>query len=130
MLILEFVQVFRIGAKLMISVNSITSAELKKWQEAEKPFQLLDVRTQAEMEQAMIPGGKPLGLSDLLQELTQLPKDEDLVIYCRSGVRSHSVCDHLMKQGYNKVYNLSGGIIDWYKQGYDLTTLAAIAEQG
>ncbi len=40
-------------------------------------------------------------------------KDKPLLVYCRSGARSFSVCMLLSKQGFSQVYNLKGGIMAW-----------------
>lgn len=114
------------GGNAMALVDEISGSELKQWQDAGRSFQLLDVRTGQEMEQAMIPGGKPMEINNLAYELSLLSKHEELVFYCRSGVRSRSVCEYLLNQGYSKVHNLSGGIVDWYRNGYAMTNLSAV----
>ncbi len=108
----------------MTAVNEINGVELKQWMDAERSFQLLDVRTSEEMQQAMIPKGKPLEINNIDSEMVKITKDEELVIYCRSGIRSYQVCEYLLNLGYSKVYNLSGGIIDWYNKGFSLTDAA------
>jgi hypothetical protein len=50
----------------------------------------------------------------------ELPKDKDLVIYCRSGARSYHTCQFLVQQGYDKAVNLRGGIIAWARHGYEI----------
>ena len=110
----------------MMAVNEINTEQLKQWQDQNRTFRLLDVRTRREMEQAMIPGGKPLEINDIEAELGAIEIDEELVVYCRSGIRSRQVCEYLIKRGYGNVYNLSGGIIDWHQRGFNLTDLSAI----
>ena len=110
----------------MIGINEINSDQLKQLQESADSFHLLDVRSQGEMEQAMIPGGKPLPVVQIDEELSALKQDEKLVVYCRSGVRSAQVCNYLMQKGFHNVFNLSGGIIDWYNRGHSLTNLQSV----
>ena len=50
-------------------------------------------------------------ISDRLAEL--LPKKKEIVVICRSGGRSAQVADYLERQGFEKVFNLSGGILAW-----------------
>jgi rhodanese-related sulfurtransferase len=51
-----------------------------------------------------------------------LSPSDRFVVYCRSGVRSAQVCGFLRQQGYKEVYNLKGGIIDWYQNGHPIVT--------
>lgn len=51
-------------------------------------------------------------LPDKLSELSEY-KDKDLVVYCRSGGRSARCVDFLKSQGFQKVFNLTGGILAW-----------------
>jgi len=43
-------------------------------------------------------------------------KDQEVIVYCRSGNRSGSACQFLMKQGFTNVRNLEGGMIRWTKE--------------
>ena len=47
--------------------------------------------------------------------IERIPKDVDVLVQCRSGMRSQIAIMHLIKAGYepSKMYNLSGGIIGW-----------------
>jgi hypothetical protein len=49
--------------------------------------------------------------------LNEMPRDRDLVLYCRSGARSYQACAYMMQQGYHRVLNLRGGIIAWARHG-------------
>lgn len=75
---------------------------------------VLDVRGESE---AAI---SRLDFTDRLQPHTQvhliaheLPRDRDLLVYCRSGGRSAHVCMQLSQLGYDRLFNLQGGINDW-----------------
>jgi rhodanese-related sulfurtransferase len=75
---------------------------------------LLDVREDWEIALAPVPTNTvhiPMGeISDRIGELD--PKRETVVI-CRSGGRSAQVAHYLERQGFGKVFNLSGGILAW-----------------
>lgn len=76
---------------------------------------LLDVREHHEYAAGHLPHAKhiPSGkVSERIGEIDDL-KDKPLLVYCRSGARSSSVCALLAKQGFGKVYNLKGGILSW-----------------
>jgi rhodanese-related sulfurtransferase len=98
-------------------VKNIDSNELAQWLKTETPPRLIDVRTTSEMAQASIPGGIPLPLSTLPVRLNDIPKDEQVVFYCRTGARSAQACMYLAQQGYDNVYNLHGGIVNWARNG-------------
>lgn len=78
---------------------------------------LLDVRTPEEFAGGHIPGAVNIAVQELAQRLDELPGDQPIVIYCRSGNRSAQAAQILAGAGYTKVYDL-GGIIDWSAQGY------------
>nr|WP_207145013.1 rhd_2599 family sulfurtransferase [Allochromatium vinosum] len=78
---------------------------------------LVDIRTPAEIAQGMIPDALQLPMHLIPLKMGEIPKDRDVVIYCRSGARSYQACAYLMQQGYNRVLNLRGGIIAWARHG-------------
>ncbi|HMN31581.1 MAG TPA: rhodanese-like domain-containing protein, partial [Caldilineaceae bacterium] len=55
-------------------------------------------------------------LQTLAQRLAEVPKNEPVVIYCRSGNRSRTASDLLARAGYTQLYDL-GGILQWQAQG-------------
>lgn len=53
--------------------------------------------------------------------LEELPKDKSLIIADAIGLRSKEVCVLLKENGFEKIYNLAGGIVDWERMGYPVT---------
>ena len=96
------------------SYQDISPADAKELLEKDKDAILLDVRTPEEYEQLHIPNSLLLPLSELEQkaEAELKNKNSPILVYCRSGNRSVTASNILVKLGYKKVYNL-GGIIDW-----------------
>jgi rhodanese-related sulfurtransferase len=79
---------------------------------------LIDVREQKEWDQARIGGADLKPLSQANAWYQDLPQDEDIIFYCRSGQRSAQIVHALTQQiGMTNVINLSGGIIAWEKAG-------------
>jgi rhodanese-related sulfurtransferase len=102
----------------MFGINEIDSQTLKAWQEDGKAIRLIDVRSQAEISQGIIKDGEPLPLNLLPLKTSELNDEHDIIFYCRSGARSAQACYYLMQQhGFERVYNLRGGIMDWVRTG-------------
>ncbi len=70
---------------------------------------LLDVRTKEEHELGHIEGSLNIGVDDLRERMSELPKDKKLIVYCGVALRGYIACRILSQSGFNEVYNLSGG---------------------
>lgn len=79
-------------------------------------FVLLDVRTRQENEEQRIDKSVLIPLQELPGRVHELPRDKDIVIYCRVGNRSAYACSFLASRGY-RVKNLEGGIMLWNAVG-------------
>lgn len=99
------------GSNSYIEINS---EEAKKRLESEKGIILLDVRTVGEYSERHIPNSILIPVDDIEKKAPELltDKNAEIFVYCRSGKRSVTASQTLVKMGYNRVYNL-GGIIDW-----------------
>jgi molybdopterin/thiamine biosynthesis adenylyltransferase/rhodanese-related sulfurtransferase/molybdopterin converting factor small subunit len=99
-----------------VAVNNateITSVELKqRLDRGEKP-RIIDVREPNEYQINRIPGSELIPLGDVPKRYGELNPDEDLVVHCKSGVRSAKAADFLRSVGFKRVLNLKGGILDW-----------------
>jgi len=98
------------------SQPGITVEELKEKMDNGDKFFLLDIREQFETQISSI-GGHLIPLSELRDRLNELPqsKDEELIIYCRTGNRSHHAMVFLRDEhGYSNAKNLLGGIHAWH----------------
>ena len=81
---------------------------------------LVDIRSQAEVAQGMLPDALYIPMHLLPLRMNELPRDRDLVLYCRSGARSYHACAFLLQQGFTNAINLRGGIIAWARAGNDI----------
>ncbi len=81
---------------------------------------LVDIRTPEEIAQGAIPDAMHLPMHLIPIRINELPKDRDVVLYCRSGARSYQACSYMLQQGYDRVLNLRGGIIAWARHGYPI----------
>jgi phage shock protein E len=87
--------------------------------EASTPHLLVDVRTPQEFNSGYIEGAVNIPLQELAQRADEIPTDQPVVLYCRSGNRSSNAARMLSNAGYEQVYDL-GGVIDWQRQGLPL----------
>ncbi len=92
---------------------SIEPPELKHLIDSNKPLYLLDVREPQEWQICRIAGAHLIPLGRLSASLNQLNTADDIVVYCRSGVRSAKAVELLKKSGFKRVRNLDGGILAW-----------------
>ncbi|NWF78561.1 MAG: molybdopterin-synthase adenylyltransferase MoeB [Chloroflexi bacterium] len=99
----------QIGAQYVI-----TPTELAAWLERDdRPF-LLDVRNPYEVAIANIPGtDKLIPVDQLPERIHELDSAREIVVYCRSGVRSGRAVELLVQVGFRKVKNLEGGVLRW-----------------
>jgi adenylyltransferase/sulfurtransferase len=96
----------------MEPVPEITVEELKKKMDRKENFLLLDVREPGEYQTAKIAGSTLIPLKTLPGRLTELKKDQEIVVHCHHGGRSYQACQFLRAQGYNAV-NVEDGIQAW-----------------
>ena len=74
---------------------------------------LLDVREASELRMAAVPGARHVPMGEVPSRLGEVPRDRPVLVMCHHGVRSQAVADWLLKQGYDKVSNVRGGIAAW-----------------
>ncbi len=91
----------------------ITPLELKTKMDRGDDFVLIDVREPEEYAICRIPGAKLIPRATLPERLHELSSADDIVVHCRSGVRSGAAVEFMKKAGYRKVKNLVGGILRW-----------------
>ena len=99
-------------------MNNITVEELKKRLDAGEKLHIVDVREPHEKAEFDIGGVLiPLGQIQSMQidEIEDL-KDQEVILYCRSGNRSGQACMFLDAMGFKNTRNLVGGILAWQEK--------------
>jgi molybdopterin/thiamine biosynthesis adenylyltransferase/rhodanese-related sulfurtransferase len=91
----------------------ITPAEVDTWLHSDDPPFLLDVREPNEWEIGHLPDATRISVNELQGRLNELDTAREMVVYCRSGVRSGRAVDMLRAAGFRKVKNMTGGILRW-----------------
>jgi len=78
---------------------------------------VVDVRTQEEWDEYHAPNTTLIPLDQLPNRLSEVPKDKEILVVCRSGNRSQQGRDILLSAGYNAT-SMAGGLKEWYAKGY------------
>ncbi|PKG41198.1 rhodanese-like domain-containing protein [Psychroflexus sp. MES1-P1E] len=104
------------------TVEYISVEELAALIEGNKEVKLLDAREAPEYEISHLQDAIFVGYGNF--EMTSIqdkiqPQDT-LVVYCSIGVRSEQIGEKLKKEGYVNVYNLYGGMFEWFNKGYKI----------
>jgi rhodanese-related sulfurtransferase len=95
-----------------MSIPEITPAEFISRREQGQPLTLLDVREPWEVEVANVPGTQHIPMGEVTQRLSEIDRQNPVIVLCRSGRRSLEVAKLLQQNGY-QVSNLAGGILAW-----------------
>ena len=91
----------------------ITPVELKAKIDRGDDFILVDVREPEEFAICRIPGSRLIPQRTVPERLHELSTADDIIVHCRSGVRSGKIVELMKQAGYRKVKNLVGGILRW-----------------
>ncbi|BCJ71259.1 adenylyltransferase/sulfurtransferase MoeZ [Catellatospora sp. IY07-71] len=113
----DFCGAVSVEAQEAVVDATITAKELKDWQDADKDFLLVDVREPAEFEIVRIPGSVLIPKGDILsgEALSKLPQDKQIVLHCKSGVRSAEALAALKAAGFKDAVHVQGGVLAWVK---------------
>ena len=96
----------------MSDVPQIHAEDLTQRLDAKEEIFVLDVREPHEYKAGNI-GGHLIPLNDLPRRIGELDPNKEMVVHCRSGVRSTKAVEFLRANGFSKAKNLIGGILAW-----------------
>src|SRR5450432_4111522 len=99
-----------------VSEGEIEVTEVKAMLDRGDKFTLIDVREPHEYQICNIPAAKLIPLGEIGKRLGELDPDADIVIHCKSGMRSARACGILKAAGFQHVRNMKGGILAWSDQ--------------
>src|SRR6266511_2305581 len=94
-------------------VPTLTPGDLAARLARGEALDLVDVREPHEWDICRIEGARLASLSSFAEALRTLDSARDVVLYCRSGVRSAKALRQLQTAGFKRVWNLAGGILRW-----------------
>lgn len=114
-----------IGASLAACIAKPAAGELiisapDAYQLYQDDVFVLDVRTAEEYQDGHLSGATLIPLDQLGTRYGELPQDETILVYCRSGNRSLEAVYLLENAGFNRVHSLDRGIKNWIQSGYEV----------
>lgn len=101
--------------------RDITSREAKVLLEKNRNIYLLDVRTPQEYKQAKLAGSVLIPIDEFERRVKEVPRNRPVLVYCAVGSRSRPVASYLARLGNKEVYNMSDGIVGWYRNGFPIS---------
>lgn len=96
--------------------NEITVQELNNLFSNGQIPTVLDVRENHEVDIAKIDKTLHIPMKEVINRMTELNKNNEIIVLCKSGKRSTEICQLLINNNFNNVKNLKGGIIAWSKE--------------
>lgn len=97
-------------------MKEISVAQLHELHQNGADFQLIDVREPLEHDIANISYAVLIPLAEVPDRLTEIARDKQVIIHCKSGGRSGNIVRWLMGRGFDNVYSLAGGITAYAQQ--------------
>ena len=114
---------FLIGCKgqLDSGIKDISVEEMQSLLKIDD-VQLVDVRTPEEFKAGYIANAQNIDYYSptIDEDILKLDKNKPVIVYCRSGKRSRDCSEKLLKAGFQKIYNLEGGITQWEHEGKEI----------
>jgi len=101
-------------------VNLITVQDLQKWLDSKERITVVDVRRESEWIEGYIENSKHIYLGHLEKQANKIPRNNPVVVICKTGNRSSFGASVLLRAGFDRVYNCLGGIDAWSKSGFAL----------
>lgn len=103
-------------------VPEVDSGTLNKWIAEHKELVLIDVGSQGDFTEGHIPGSISLPSSvNFIEKTKSLPKEKTYILVCPTGGRSLRAAKLMIGSGFEKVYNLKGGVADWIRKGFKVS---------
>jgi adenylyltransferase/sulfurtransferase len=97
-------------------LKQVKPAELFQKLKQEKNLELIDVREPHEHEQFNI-GGRLIPLDEIMREADSIPRNKEVIVYCKMGIRSQIAIQRLQERyGFTNLVNLQGGMEAWKRE--------------
>lgn len=119
-IVLVLLMMMAVVTQVWAAEKEISARDAKALLDANKNIYLLDVRTPQEYSQGRLTGSVLIPIGEFERRVREVPKNKTIVVYCAVGSRSKPVAGFLARQGYKDVYNMSDGIVGWYRNGFPI----------
>jgi len=94
----------------------VKPSELIRKLQSQADIELIDVREPHEHDQFNI-GGRLIPLDEIMREVENIPRDKEVVLYCKMGIRSQIAIQRLQEKfGFTNLVNLQGGMEAWKRE--------------
>lgn len=115
-LIALFIVVFAwpFGSTVQASVQNVSVTDLAN---AQGDYVIIDVREQWEYDEGHVPGVTLIPLGELESRISEIPSNKPVYVICRSGNRSTTASNILLKAGLGDIRNVQGGTLAWQQAG-------------
>ena len=101
-----------------IGYGDVTVEQAYELVKGDRPPVILDVRNDWEFEDGHLEGAINIPVDDLEGRLGELDKEDEILVYCRTGNRSTRAAQILRENGFEKIYHMVDGIEGWKAAGY------------
>ena len=95
----------------------VAQEALLERQKAGDDIYVLDVRSPEEYASGHVPGAVNIPYDQMASRVAEVPKDKDVVLYCRTGRRAAIAAEVLAGHGYERLQHLEGDIVAWVEKG-------------
>jgi rhodanese-related sulfurtransferase len=119
-IVLVLLMIVAMVTQVWSAEKNILSREAKSLMEKNEKIYLLDVRTPQEYSQGRLAGSVLIPIGEFERRIGEVPKNRTIVVYCAVGSRSKSAASLLAQRGFKDVYNMTDGIVGWYRNGFPL----------
>ena len=99
--------------KLDGQMAGVTPWDVKQRLDAKEDFLFLDVRSPAEHQEQRLPGSTLIPLGTLRARLGELPKDKQIITFCKVSLRGYEAAKILQGAGFSRVLVMDGGVAVW-----------------
>ena len=96
-----------------MNFSEITVQELKNKMDKNPDLQILDVREPFEVKVGSIPKTIKIPMNDIPMRMNELDNTKEIIVHCKSGMRSSRICEFLAHNQFLKISNVRGGIKAW-----------------
>ncbi len=98
---------------------AIAPETFKQWLDEKRDITILDTRNEYEIEMGAFKGAVNLHINHFVEfpkAIEQVERNKPIVMYCTGGIRCEKAALYMMSQGFSEVYQLDGGILNYFTQ--------------